>query len=82
MFSRMSLPSKWMNKFFTPSLPAYVVAKAVIAAIDDQESRIIYLPLYTQFVKYVTLLPSFLRDVFQTVSEAVMDCEKLWVMNL
>ena len=68
LFSRMSLPSSILNKFFTPSLPPYVIAKAVIAAIDDQESRIIYLPFYTNFVKYVTLLPSFLRDLFQTVS--------------
>ena len=67
MFSKMSLPSSWLNKFFTPSVPPYAIAKAVIAAIDEQESRIIYLPFYTNFVKWVTILPSYLRDLFQWV---------------
>ncbi|PAV21151.1 retinal short-chain dehydrogenase reductase [Pyrrhoderma noxium] len=38
LFSRMSLPTSWFHQFFTPSLPPYAVAKAVIAAIDEQES--------------------------------------------
>lgn len=70
MFSRMSLPSSSFYKFFTPSLPAYAVAKAVIAAIDEQESRTIFLPFYTHFVRWVTILPSYLRDLFQWMSGA------------
>lgn len=68
MFSVMNLPTTWFHRFFTPSVPPYAVAKAVIAAIDDQESRDIYLPFYTNFVKWVTILPSYLRDLFQCVS--------------
>lgn len=68
MFSRMSLPSSWFHKFFTPSLQPHAIAKAVIVAIDEQQSRTIYLPFYTHFVRYTTLLPSYLRDLFQWVS--------------
>ena len=68
LFSRMSLPTSWFHQFFTPSLPPYAVAKAIIAAIDEQESRTIFLPFYTHFVRWVTILPSYLRDLFQWVS--------------
>ena len=67
MFSKMNLPSSWFHRFFAPSIPPYAIAKAVIAAIDDQESRMIFLPFYTHFVRWVTILPSYLRDLFQTV---------------
>ncbi|KLO16361.1 retinal short-chain dehydrogenase/reductase [Schizopora paradoxa] len=70
MFSRMSLPSSWFHRFFTPSLQPYAIAKAVIAAIDEQESRNIHLPFYTHFVRYTTLLPSYLRDFVQWASGA------------
>ncbi|KAL5530289.1 hypothetical protein ACEPAF_6546 [Sanghuangporus sanghuang] len=70
MFSRMNLPTSWFYKFFAPSLPAYAIAKAVIAAIDDQESRTIFLPFYTHFVRWVTIMPSYIRDLFQWMSGA------------
>ncbi|KAH8118472.1 retinal short-chain dehydrogenase/reductase [Phellopilus nigrolimitatus] len=70
MFSRMSLSTSWFHKFFTPSIPPYTIAKAVIAAIDEQESRTIFLPFYTHFVRWVTVLPSYIRDLFQWMSGA------------
>ncbi|THH12393.1 hypothetical protein EW145_g67 [Phellinidium pouzarii] len=70
LFSKMSLPSSWFHRFFTPSVPPYIIAKTVIAAIDEQESRTIFLPFYTNFVKWVTILPSYIRDLFQWISGA------------
>lgn len=64
----MGLSTSWFHKFFTPSIPPYTIAKAVIAAIDEQESRTIFLPFYTHFVRWVTVLPSYIRDLFQWVS--------------
>ena len=67
LFSRMSLPTAEWYKFLVPSLPPHAIAKAVIAALDEQESRIIYLPVYTHFVRWVGILPSYGRDFFQWV---------------
>lgn len=68
MFSTVSLPQSWWYKFLVPSLPPIVIAKAVIAALDEQHSRTIYLPFYANFVPYLSILPSFLRDFGQWVS--------------
>jgi len=70
LFSRMNLPSPWYNRFFTPSLQPHAVAKAIIAAMDEQESQMVFLPFYTHFVRWTTILPSYLRDLFQWVSGA------------
>lgn len=75
MFSRMKLPSSWFHKFFAPSVPPYAVAKAVIAAIDEQDSGMIFLPFFAHFVRWVTILPSFLRDLFQTVIQTSLSAE-------
>ncbi|KAF8510591.1 hypothetical protein JB92DRAFT_2831489 [Gautieria morchelliformis] len=40
--SKASLSSAAWYKFLVPSLPPHVVAKAVIAALDEEESRIIW----------------------------------------
>jgi len=61
--------SSGFYRFFTPTLQPHDLVKAVIAAIDDQESRTIMLPFYVNFVRLTTLLPSFGRDFFQWVSE-------------
>lgn len=67
LFSRMSLPSAAWYKFLVPSLPPHAIAKAVIAALDEEESRTICMPFYSHFVRWVGVLPSYGRDFFQWV---------------
>lgn len=67
LFSTINLPQSRLYKFFVPSLPPVTVAKSVIAALDEQHSRVIYLPFYANFVPYLTLMPSFIRDFGQWV---------------
>jgi len=70
MFSRANLPtSRWFN-FAAPPLAPHFVVKNIIAAIDEQESRTILTPFFTNFVRLVTLLPSWGRDFFQWMSGA------------
>ncbi|EKM59280.1 uncharacterized protein PHACADRAFT_249667 [Phanerochaete carnosa HHB-10118-sp] len=68
MFSTVRLSQNWLFKFFVPNLPPIAITKAVIAALDEQHSRTIYLPFYANFVPFVPLLPSFLRDFSQWLS--------------
>jgi len=70
LFSTVSIPQNWLYKFFVPSLAPVTVAKAVIAALDEQHSRVIYLPFYANFVPYLILMPSFIRDFGQWLSGA------------
>ena len=55
-------------KFLAPSLAPVAVVKEIIAALDGQCSKMIFLPFYTQLGPYLGLLPSFLRDFLQWVS--------------
>jgi len=48
-------------------LEPITVVKAIIAALDEQHSRTVYLPFYANFVPLLRLLPSFLRDFAQWV---------------
>lgn len=68
MFSTVRLPGSWLYRFFVPSLHPVSVAKAVIAALDEQHSRVIYLPFYAHFVPYLWVMPSFIRDFAQWLS--------------
>ncbi|PSR93738.1 hypothetical protein PHLCEN_2v4633 [Hermanssonia centrifuga] len=68
LFSTVRLSENWFYRFFVPSLPPVVIAKAVIAALDEQHSRTIYFPFYAHFVPLLPLLPSFLRDFAQWLS--------------
>ncbi|KAH8094873.1 retinal short-chain dehydrogenase/reductase [Cristinia sonorae] len=70
MFSTVNLPQNWFYKFFVPSLAPVTVAKAVIAALDEQHSRVLYMPFYVNFVPFLTLMPSFIRDLGQWLSGA------------
>ncbi|KAI0082386.1 retinal short-chain dehydrogenase/reductase [Panus rudis PR-1116 ss-1] len=70
LFSTVKLPQSKLYKFFVPSLPPVVVAKAVIAAMDEQHSRTIYLPFYAHFIPFLQLMPSFIRDFAQWLSGA------------
>ncbi|KZT06430.1 retinal short-chain dehydrogenase reductase [Laetiporus sulphureus 93-53] len=68
LFSKVRLPTAWWYRFLVPSLPPVAVAKAVIAALDDQHSQEILMPFYANFVPYLTLCPSFVRDFGQWLS--------------
>jgi hypothetical protein len=69
LFSRVTLPTNAFYKFFVPSLPPVALVKAVITALDEQHSKTIYLPFYTHFAGWLGLVPSFVRDPAQWVSE-------------
>ncbi|KAI0960464.1 hypothetical protein AcW1_004970 [Taiwanofungus camphoratus] len=75
LFSNVRLPSSWLYRFFVPSLYPVTVAKAVIGALDEQHSRVIYMPFYANFVPLLGLCPSFIRDFGQWVS-IVSDTKK------
>ncbi|EMD40937.1 hypothetical protein CERSUDRAFT_149498 [Gelatoporia subvermispora B] len=68
LFSTVRLSQSWLYRFFVPSVPPVDVAKAVIAALDDQHSRVLYLPFYAHFVPFLQLCPSFVRDFAQWLS--------------
>ncbi|ETW84065.1 hypothetical protein HETIRDRAFT_438999 [Heterobasidion irregulare TC 32-1] len=70
LFSSVRLPTNWLYRFFVPSIPPITVAKAVIAALDDQHSQTICLPFYVHFTPYMKLFPSFVRDFAQWLSGA------------
>jgi hypothetical protein len=68
MFRTVVFPTFPFFAFFCPSLEPVTVIKKIITALDDQHSRIILLPFYTNFIPYIGHLPSFLRDLVQWVS--------------
>ncbi|KAF5333603.1 hypothetical protein D9611_002507 [Ephemerocybe angulata] len=70
MFQNVEFPTHPLWKFLSPSLHPVTVVKSIIAALDEQHSRTIFLPLYTSAAPYVNLLPSFLRDLLQWFSNA------------
>ncbi|TCD67550.1 hypothetical protein EIP91_012247 [Steccherinum ochraceum] len=70
LFSTVTLPSSRFFKFFFPILQPVTVVKAVIAALDEQHSRVVFLPFYAHFVPYLVLMPSFVRDLGQWVAGA------------
>ncbi|CCM00681.1 uncharacterized protein FIBRA_02720 [Fibroporia radiculosa] len=75
LFSKAGIPTQWWYRFLVPSLPPVTIAKAVITALDDQYSRTIYLPFYVNFVPFLGLMPSFVRDIGQCLSgcDYIMD---------
>jgi hypothetical protein len=72
LFSTVQLPQSNLFRFIAPSLQPYTLVKEIISALDDQESRIIRLPLYTNFARVGSvaagLVPGWLRDLIQWVS--------------
>ncbi|KAH9948370.1 retinal short-chain dehydrogenase/reductase [Amylocystis lapponica] len=69
LFANVKLPNSWLYSFFVPSLQPVTVAKAVITALHEQHSRTIYMPFYANFVPYLPLCPSFVRDFGQWLSQ-------------
>ncbi|OSX59487.1 hypothetical protein POSPLADRAFT_1059677 [Postia placenta MAD-698-R-SB12] len=68
MFSKVRLPTAWWYRFLVPSIPPVAIAKAVIAAIDDQHSQQILMPFYANFVPLLQFCPSYIRDFGQWLS--------------
>ncbi|QRV91577.1 short chain dehydrogenase [Ceratobasidium sp. AG-Ba] len=63
-------PRAWWYRFLAPTLAPHDVVKAIIAAIDEQESRTIFMPFYTNFVRLTGIMPSWARDFCQWISGA------------
>ena len=67
LFSSVRHPKSFLYKFFFPSLLPVDVVKAIIAALDEQHSRVLYMPFYAHFVPLVHMFPSYLRHLAQWV---------------
>ncbi|KAG6336597.1 hypothetical protein ID866_2506 [Astraeus odoratus] len=70
LFSTISVPDNIFYQFFVPSLSPLTVVKAIIQALDSQESRTVYLPFYTNSAVLMKTLPSFVRDLAQKLTYA------------
>lgn len=67
LFSTITVPQNAFYRFFVPSLSPLTVVKAIIQALDAQESRTIYLPFYVNSSVLMKTFPSFIRDLAQKV---------------
>ncbi|KAG8218547.1 hypothetical protein J3R82DRAFT_4188 [Butyriboletus roseoflavus] len=74
LFSTAAIPDNVFYRFFIPPLAPVTVVKAIITALDSQESRMIHLPFYAYIALIMKLLPSFLRDFAQklTCADTIM----------
>ncbi|KIJ69970.1 hypothetical protein HYDPIDRAFT_142761 [Hydnomerulius pinastri MD-312] len=70
LFSTMKVPQNPFYGFFVPSLAPVTVVKAIITALDSQQSQTLYLPFYTYSSVLMKTLPSFLRDLAQKLTYA------------
>jgi len=70
LFSTVRLPSNPFFQFFVPSIAPVTVVKAIITALDAQQSQTILLPFYTNLSPVVRMIPSYLRDLCQKFSGA------------
>ncbi|KAG1752549.1 retinal short-chain dehydrogenase reductase [Suillus paluster] len=70
LFSTIQLPTNPFFKFLAPSIAPVTVVKAIITALDAQQSRTIYLPFYTNMAPVLRMIPSYLRDISQKFSGA------------
>jgi len=70
MFKTLSVPESSWYKFFFPSVQPITIVKSIIAALDEQHSQHIMLPFYTNFIPYLSHLPSFLHDFVQWIAHA------------
>ncbi|KAI0053646.1 retinal short-chain dehydrogenase/reductase [Auriscalpium vulgare] len=70
LFSTVTLSESRIFRFFVPSLDPVTVTKKVIAALDEQHSRTLYLPFYVHFAPYLRIVPTFVRDFGQWLSGA------------
>ncbi|KZW04335.1 retinal short-chain dehydrogenase/reductase [Exidia glandulosa HHB12029] len=70
LFSRVSFPGSFLWRFLFPSVAPHSIAKAAIAAVDEQESRTINMPFYVNFAWWAGALPTWARDFVQWLSTA------------
>ncbi|KIM68923.1 hypothetical protein SCLCIDRAFT_1209140 [Scleroderma citrinum Foug A] len=70
LFSTITVPQNAFYRFFVPSLSPLTVVKAIIQALDAQESRTIYLPFYVNSSVLMKTFPSFIRDLAQKLTSA------------
>jgi len=65
MFQAIQFPTNQLFKFCCPTVPPADVVDSIVAALEDQHSRKIFLPYFANFAPHVNLLPSFMRDLLQ-----------------
>ncbi|WWD16779.1 hypothetical protein CI109_101211 [Kwoniella shandongensis] len=74
LFDKVQLPPSRIWNFFCPPLRPETVVRAIISAMEEQESRIIRLPWYTNGARFMGdgtgLIPAWLRDALQWVAGA------------
>ncbi|WVN90403.1 uncharacterized protein L203_105639 [Cryptococcus depauperatus CBS 7841] len=74
LFSRVKLPSNCLFSFLCPPVQPDTIAKQIIDALEENESRIIRLPSYTNLARFsgdaVGLVPAWMRDFVQWLSGA------------
>lgn len=71
LFGTINLPQNRFFRFFAPSLQPDTVVKEIISALNDQEGRVVRLPLYTNFARVGSvaagLVPGWAREFCQWV---------------
>ena len=74
LFDRIALPSSWLFNFLAPPLEPHVIVKEIVDALDCHESRIIRLPWYTNFARFLSpgvgVFPKWLGDLLQWIAGA------------
>ena len=74
LFSQIQLPRSRLFQFFAPPLHPHQIVQAIISALDDDKSRVIRMPFYTQFSRFwsveVGIVPKWLVDFVQRLSGA------------
>jgi len=78
LFSRSTYASKeapsplpsWLFRFLAPPLASHEVVKAIIAALDMNESTDIKLPFYVHIAGMSRAYPAWVRDILQWVSNS------------
>ncbi|WVQ73872.1 hypothetical protein IAR50_003453 [Cryptococcus sp. DSM 104548] len=74
LFDRVKLPSSRLFDFLCPPVQPHAIVKQIIKALDENESRVIRLPFYTNLARLsgegVGLVPAWMRDFVQWLSGA------------
>ena len=74
LFSLAHLPTSRFFNFLAPPVHPHVVVENIISALEDDESRVVRLPSYSNLARVmgdgVGIVPSWMRDLLQWVSRA------------
>ena len=71
MFSTVQVPKWSPYKFSFPSAQPIAIVKQIIEALDEQQSRTILLPFYTNLGPCLSLFPNYLKDFVVWVSDGM-----------